>query len=99
MQRSAALGVVVAAPGTLISGFANAAMKRGGILRLGMGGGSTTDTLDPGTHTDSVGICLERQLRSYLTEVAASGELVGELAESGKLLPEPLIGHLNFARA
>ena len=48
LQRSAALGAVVAAPGTLLSGMAQAAEpKSGGIFRLGMGGGSTTDTLDP----------------------------------------------------
>ena len=88
LQRSAALGAVVAAPGTLLSGIAQAAEpKRGGNLRLGMGGGSTTDTLDPGTHTDAVGQCLEKQLRSYLTEISPSGELVGELAASWEVQP------------
>jgi len=87
LQRSAALGAVVAAPGSLISGVARAEPKRGGVLRLGMGGGSTTDTLDPGTHTDSIGINLEHQLRSYLIEIAPTGELVGELAESWEVKP------------
>ena len=87
LQRSALLGASVAAPGLLLSGAAQAEMKRGGVLRLGMGGGSTTDTLDPGTHTDSVGINLEHQLRNYLTEIAPDGSLVGELATSWEAQP------------
>ena len=88
LQRSAALGAVVVAPGTLLSGMAQAAEpKRGGTLRLGMGGGHTTDSLDPGLHEDSMAINLEYQLRSYLTEVAPDGQLVGELAESWEVAP------------
>ncbi len=87
LQQSALLGAAVVAPGSLMSTAASAAMKKGGVLRLGMGGGSTTDTLDPGTHTDSVGIHLEHQLRSYLTEVAANGDLIGELATSWEVKP------------
>ena len=87
LQHSALVGASVATPGILMSGSAQAEMKSGGTLRLGMGGGSTTDTLDPGTHTDSVGINLEQQLRSYVTEVAANGELGGELATSWEVEP------------
>ena len=46
LQRSALIGATVAVPGTLMSGAVQAEMKRGGVLRLGMGGGSTTDTID-----------------------------------------------------
>lgn len=88
LQKSALVGASVAVPGTLISTATRAAgMKRGGVLRTGHGGGSTTDTLDPGTHTDSVGIFIEHQMRSYLTEVAADGSLVGELATSWESKP------------
>jgi len=87
LQRSALVGASVAVPGVLASGAARAEKKMGGVLRLGMGGGSTTDTLDPGTHTDSVGINLEHQLRSYLTEIAPNGELIGEIAESWEAKP------------
>ena len=88
LQRSAIAGAAVAAPSVMMSGLTYAAeQKRGGVLRLGMGGGSTTDTLDPGTHTDSVGICLERQIRNYMTEVSATGELVGEIATSWEVQP------------
>ena len=88
LQRSAALGAVVAAPGALLSGMAQAAEpKRGGVFRLGMGGGSTTDTLDPGSLTDSVGIHLEHQIRSHLMEISPTGELVGDLVETWETKP------------
>lgn len=87
LQRSAALGAVVAAPGSLVSGMARAEPKQGGVLRLGMGGGSTTDTLDPGTITDAVGQNVEHQIRNYLIEISPDGELVGELAESWEVKP------------
>ena len=87
LQQSALIGAAVAVPGALVSSAAHAERKQGGILRLGMGGGSTTDTLDPGTHTDSVGINLEHHLRSYMTEIAPNGELIGELAESWEVKP------------
>ncbi len=83
LARSAAMGAAVAAPGMMFSGLAyGMERKRGGILKLGMGGGATSDSLDPGTHLDSVPICLEYQLRNYLTEVRPDGSLAGELAES-----------------
>ncbi len=87
LQRSALIGASVSAPGLLMSGAAKAAMNHGGVFRLGMGGGSTTDTLDPGTHTDSVGINLEHNIRSYLTEVAPDGSLIGELATTWEAQP------------
>lgn len=87
LQKSAALGAAAAVPGAALSGLAHAAPKRGGVLRLGMGGGSTDNSLDPGTHTDAVGLTLEHTTRSYLTEVAANGELVGELAKSWETKP------------
>lgn len=56
--------------------------KSGGRLRVGIGAGSTTDTLDPATFTDNymqfVGF---GGMRNCLTEINAAGELVGELAE------------------
>ena len=87
LQHSALIGTTIAVPGLMMAGAAQAEMKRGGVLRLGMGGGSTTDSIDPGTHTDSVGITIERAMRSYLTEVAPNGDLIGELATSWESKP------------
>ena len=87
LQRSALIGATVALPGAMMAGAARAEMKRGGVLRLGMGGGHTTDSIDPGLHEDSVAITIERSMRSYLMEVSPSGELIGEVATSWESKP------------
>jgi len=82
LSAAMALGVGAMAP-VLYSEAALAAPKRGGRLRQGLTGGATSDVLDPGQILDSYMINVQfGQLRNNLTEVAASGELVGELAES-----------------
>ncbi|RWH82170.1 MAG: peptide ABC transporter substrate-binding protein [Mesorhizobium sp.] len=55
--------------------------KRGGHLRLGIGHGSATDTLDPATFPDAYMQLVGYALRSTLTEVLPSGEIGGDLAE------------------
>ncbi len=82
LSAAMALGVGAMAP-ALYSEAARAAPKRGGRLRQGLTGGATSDVLDPGQILDSYMTNVQfGQLRNNLTEVAASGELVGELAES-----------------
>ena len=57
--------------------------KKGGRLRIGITGGATSDILDPGQILDSYMINVQfGQLRNGLTEVAPTGELIPELAES-----------------
>ena len=83
MQQSAALGVTAASASTMMPHFAQASLpKKGGLLRVGIGSGSTTDSLDPGTFIGIYTLCLGFTLRNYLTEVDGDGQLVGELAES-----------------
>jgi len=82
LTMAMAMGVGAMAP-ALYSEAALAAPKKGGRLRQGLTGGATSDVLDPGQILDSYMINVQfGQLRNNLTEVAASGELVGELAES-----------------
>ncbi|MCP4470033.1 MAG: ABC transporter substrate-binding protein [Gammaproteobacteria bacterium] len=82
LTAAMALGVGAMAP-ALYSEAARAAPKKGGRLRQGLTGGATSDVLDPGQILDSYMTNVQfGQLRNNLTEVAASGELVGELAES-----------------
>jgi peptide/nickel transport system substrate-binding protein len=54
----------------------------GGLLRLGIGSGSTTDSLDPATYEGTVNTMLGYIHANNLVEVSPSGELVGELAET-----------------
>jgi len=56
--------------------------KRGGRLRLGVAGSSTTDTLNPTAITSSMVGALIGQARNGLLELDAASNLVGELAES-----------------
>ena len=49
MEGALAMGMTVAAASTYTSEVAAATPKKGGTFRLGLGGASTTDTLDPAT--------------------------------------------------
>lgn len=84
IERTAALGLAAATSSLFFSTHAQAAVpKKGGRLRMGLSGGSTTDSLDPATNTDmmmQVVIC--GQLGNSLVEINHKSEPVPELAES-----------------
>ena len=61
--------------------------KAGGTLRLGLGGGSTTDTLDPLSWTDSVMIAVAFSLYNCLVENGPDNRPIPELAESYEARP------------
>jgi peptide/nickel transport system substrate-binding protein len=82
--RATALGLVAAVPTLILSEEAQAmSPKSGGHYRQALTGGATTDVLDPAQTLDTYmqGVSFG-QLRNNLTEISASGELIGELAES-----------------
>ena len=78
LKTGAAAGVIAA------TGLpAKSAEKRGGKLRMGLNGANTSDSFDGRTHSDQFMIHMGHgTVFDCLTEVTASGELVGELAES-----------------
>lgn len=82
LKRAGAVGAVGAAPLSMLGTAPAFAAKRGGRLRLGLAGGSTDDTLDPGTITDFFMQVLTHAIRNNVTEIAPDGSLVGDLAES-----------------
>jgi len=55
---------------------------KGGRLRQGLGYGSTTDSLDPGTSENGFTQALHYTYGNQLTEVGSDGNLIPELAES-----------------
>ena len=55
---------------------------KGGTLRIGMEGGSATDSLDPRTYSDSVMIAAALTVMNGLVEFDAAGNPTGELLES-----------------
>jgi peptide/nickel transport system substrate-binding protein len=88
MRRAAALGITT----TLASGILSSAgyaetPKKGGTLKLGMEGGSPSDSLDPRTYADSVMIGASLAACNCLIEFDASGKPTGELFESWDVKP------------
>jgi peptide/nickel transport system substrate-binding protein len=79
LQTTAAAGLVATTP---LGGRAIAAPKRGGTMRMAKGHGNTTDTLNPGTWDNGYVIALGFGMHGRLTEVAADGSLIPEVAES-----------------
>ena len=81
--RAAALGVSAAAANTLIADAVHAAgPQKGGTIRLGLQGGSTTDSLDPALATNQVGLMVIRMWGEPLVELSAGGGIEGKVAES-----------------
>ncbi|MGE3149683.1 MAG: ABC transporter substrate-binding protein [Pseudorhodoplanes sp.] len=62
--------------------------KRGGRLRLGIAGGSSTDTLDPGRLIDAVGSIVSFQARNTLVELLPTLRPAPELAVSWESSPD-----------
>ncbi|MCW6510568.1 ABC transporter substrate-binding protein [Lichenifustis flavocetrariae] len=85
MAGAAALGLAFGSLG----GSAKAAEtpKKGGTLRLGMEGGSASDSLDPRTYADSIPISYGYQIFNGLVELDADGNAKGELLESWETKP------------
>ena len=76
--------------GALLPGAAGAAEetpRRGGVLKLGIGGGSTTDTLDPRKLTDWVPVNQAYMLMNGLIEINWHNEAEPELFESWEAKP------------
>ena len=70
LEGAALLGVSTALATSTLSkaGFA-ATPKKGGTFRLGMGGGSTTDSLDPAKLTDTGAIIVSAAIMNRLIEI------------------------------
>ena len=91
LRGATALGAA-AALGPLGAGFARAQEpKRGGILRVGMKHGNTTDSYDPGIWDNAYAQVFATARHGNLTEIAADGSLVGEVAESWEPSPDATV--------
>jgi len=89
MTGAIALGVSMTAASALLGRAEAATPKKGGRHRVGLTGGATSDVLDPGQILDLYMLSLQfGQLRNGLTEVAADGSLIPELAESWESTPD-----------
>jgi peptide/nickel transport system substrate-binding protein len=83
MKRAAALGLAAPFAASLLSQSVQAAMpKRGGSFIMGTAHGSTTDSLDPGTHENGFMQNMVYTYTNNLFEVDNNGDVIPELAES-----------------
>jgi peptide/nickel transport system substrate-binding protein len=83
LARLSMLGITAALSPALWAAPAGAAKpKKGGRFRIGMAGGSTTDSLDPATITDAMAYNINWQTRNCLVEIDYKGNPIPELAES-----------------
>ncbi len=90
LGRSAAAGASLALLGNLVASadaYAAETPRKGGVLRMGLGGGSTTDSLDPTTWNDSVPINAGNAFLGALIEVGPDMKPIPELAESWEAKP------------
>jgi peptide/nickel transport system substrate-binding protein len=89
MSKASALGLSLSLAPALFATKSHAQTpKRGGRLRLGLSGGSVSDTLDPAVIEDVMGISLNWQIRNSLIEIDDRGNLIPELAESWESTPD-----------
>lgn len=89
LARLSALGITAALSPVLFSAPAHAAKPQlGGRLRLGLAGGSTTDSMDPAKMTDAMMYNINWQIRNCLVEIDHQGQLIPELAESWDPSPD-----------
>lgn len=82
MQGALALGLAVNTASGLWTQAKAATPKRGGVLRAGLIGGSTSDSLDPATFNDTFMISVSHSIRNHLIDVGPGNTLEPALAES-----------------
>jgi peptide/nickel transport system substrate-binding protein len=81
--RAGALGLSAVAATTMLSSAVRAAgPQKGGTFRMGLQGGSTTDSMDPALATNTVAVALIRMWGEPLVELTDDGGLEGKVAES-----------------
>jgi peptide/nickel transport system substrate-binding protein len=89
IQTALAAGFTVAAAEAMFASAARAEGKRGGVFRVGLGGASTTDTLDPATYiSTTTQIAYSSGVHNQLVEFMPDGTVKPELAESIEASPD-----------
>ena len=96
LSRRAMIAAAAAVP--LAGARADDAPRRGGLLKLGLAGGSTSDTLDFTVTTDSVGVAVNFALYSGLVENGPDNKQIPELAESFEAKPGAASWVFNLRR-
>jgi peptide/nickel transport system substrate-binding protein len=80
--RATAMGVSAGLASALFSGAARAAEpKKGGLIRVGMQGGESTNSLDPALAASEVPFAVNMTWGEMLVDVGATGEIQYRIAE------------------
>ncbi len=90
LGRAAAAGAGAAVLNTLVLGadaYAAETPRKGGLLRLGVGGGSTTDSLDPASWNDTVPTASGNAFYDPLIDVSPENKPLPGLAVSWEAKP------------
>lgn len=83
IQLAMAAGITATAANMMFVKAVRAEPKKGGMLKVGLAHGATTDSLDPGLYYDQfTGTAMWGTLSNSLTEIDAKGNAVPDLAES-----------------
>lgn len=100
-RRSFVAGAVATGLSAAVSSapaLAQEAPKKGGTLRLGMGGGSASDTLDPRSFSDVIPITYSSMFWNGLVEIDNQERAVPELFESWESKPGATVWIFNVRR-
>ena len=82
LVAATALGLTATAASTMWSRAAKAAPTKGGHMKIGIGGGATSDSLDPATFDATFMITTGNSFRNNVTEIGPDNSLQGALVES-----------------
>ncbi len=91
LGRSTALGLAMGVGAGLFDAAHASTPSKGGHMRLAMGHGSTSDTLDPATLTNGLQWVVAYGVANTLTELDAAGNLVGSLATEWSSSPDATV--------
>lgn len=99
VAKLSSLGAIAAFGSSLFpTSLKAAAPKKGGHFRLGVTGGSISDSLDPAVIEDTMPFTINWQIRNCLVEIDHTGNLVPELAESWESSPDATKWTFNLRR-
>ncbi|MET2828221.1 ABC transporter substrate-binding protein [Mesorhizobium shangrilense] len=82
LSGAAKLGLAATLAGAGLGSARAEAPKKGGTLRMALAGGSSGDSLDPRTYTETVARNVGVSICNQLVEITPDNKLVSELAES-----------------
>lgn len=91
LGRTTALGLTASIGAGLLGASKARAAQKGGHMRLAMGHGSTSDTIDPATLVNGLQWTVAYGVANTLTELSPSGQLVPSLATEWSSSPDATV--------